>query len=100
MTSPSPTRAAPARRRPASTKASAPEPIDDLRREAWEPMMRLLMAERLRWASFWQGFDLTPVQGMALMTLVRREPGPMSGLASALACDPSNITGIVDKLEA
>ena len=37
---------------------------------------------------------------MALSTLKPGEPMPMSALADALHCDNSNVTGIVDRLEA
>src|SRR4051812_42983319 len=39
-------------------------------------------------------------QSMALMRLDPDEPLPMSALASALQCDNSNVTGIVDRMEA
>jgi DNA-binding MarR family transcriptional regulator len=41
---------------------------------------------------------LTPVQAKALAVLVRT-PVPMRGLADALVCDASNVTGLVDRLE-
>ena len=40
------------------------------------------------------------MQSMALMQLQPGEPMPMSALADALQCDNSNVTGIVDRLEA
>ncbi len=43
-------------------------------------------------------FDLTPPQARALMEL--EQPCPMGSLADRLHCDPSNITGIADRLEA
>src|SRR4051794_8455284 len=39
-------------------------------------------------------------QSMALMPLEPDEALPMSALAGAMQCDNSNITGIVDRLEA
>jgi DNA-binding MarR family transcriptional regulator len=42
--------------------------------------------------------NLTASQGRAL-TVLRRGPAAMRGLASTLTCDASNITGIVDRLE-
>jgi DNA-binding MarR family transcriptional regulator len=41
--------------------------------------------------------DLPPAQAQALMNL--RSPAPMRELAETLACDASNVTGIVDGLE-
>jgi DNA-binding MarR family transcriptional regulator len=43
---------------------------------------------------------LAPMQSMSLMQLQPGEPMPMSALATALMCDNSNVTGIVDRLEA
>ncbi|WP_119727231.1 MarR family winged helix-turn-helix transcriptional regulator [Thermomonospora amylolytica] len=41
--------------------------------------------------------DLPPAQALALINL--RSPAPMRDLAELLACDASNVTGIVDGLE-
>jgi MarR family transcriptional regulator, organic hydroperoxide resistance regulator len=43
------------------------------------------------------GFDLSPPQALALLSL--DEPRPMGDLAQRLRCDASNVTGIVDRLE-
>ena len=45
-------------------------------------------------------FGLTPPQLFALKTLDPDEPVPMRALATALACDSSNVTGLVDGLAA
>ncbi|WP_040773639.1 MarR family winged helix-turn-helix transcriptional regulator [Nocardia pneumoniae] len=42
--------------------------------------------------------NLTASQGKAL-TVLRRGPAAMRALAENLACDASNVTGIVDRLE-
>jgi DNA-binding MarR family transcriptional regulator len=42
-------------------------------------------------------FGLAPQQARALLSL--DEPAPMHALASDMACDASNITGIADRLE-
>ena len=56
-------------------------------------------------AAYYQDFaavaarhGLTSVQAKALAVLVRK-PVPMRGLAEALVCDASNVTGLVDRLE-
>jgi DNA-binding MarR family transcriptional regulator len=41
--------------------------------------------------------DLTPMQAKVVLQL--REPAPMRSLSDNFCCDPSNITGIVDRLE-
>ena len=55
--------------------------------------------KRRRWAILSE-MGLSPQQSMALSTLKPGEPMPMSSLADALHCDNSNVTGIVDRLEA
>jgi DNA-binding MarR family transcriptional regulator len=52
------------------------------------------------WIGTCYSLDLTPVQGLALRTLDPEAPLAMSALAETLACDASNVTGVVDKLEA
>ncbi len=45
-------------------------------------------------------FDLASTQAFALMELARSSPIPMRELARLLRCDPSNVTGVTDRLEA
>jgi DNA-binding MarR family transcriptional regulator len=45
-------------------------------------------------------FELSPQQMFAVKHLSSEAPMTMSDLASALGCDASNVTAIVDKLEA
>lgn len=74
---------------------------EDPGREAWGLMLELFMAHhRPRLITVAAELDLTAMQMLALKKL---EPGravPMSTLADSLACDASNVTGIVDRLEA
>ena len=68
--------------------------------EAWAILRQLLGAERRRFVLAAAEFDLHPAQAGALLQM---EPGgakPMHELATMLACDNSNVTGIVDRLEA
>ncbi|HSY41514.1 MAG TPA: MarR family transcriptional regulator [Polyangia bacterium] len=65
--------------------------------DAWATVISLCFSVRDWWSALCEELDLTPAQGMALKSLDR--PLPMSTLADALACDASNVTGIVDKLE-
>lgn len=65
--------------------------------DSWTTVISLCFSVRDWWSALCQELDLTPSQGMALKSLDC--PLPMSTLADALACDASNITGIVDKLE-
>jgi DNA-binding MarR family transcriptional regulator len=69
-------------------------------REAWRLFWRIFMEDkRRRWAIL-SDIGIHPQQAMAIGSLRPGEPMPMSALAEALHCDNSNITGIVDRLEA
>src|SRR5918998_6047577 len=69
--------------------------------EAWKLLLALLLARRPpRIPAVAQEFDLSP---MGVHTMRMLEPGdelPMSVLAENVGCDASNITGIVDRMEA
>lgn len=67
---------------------------------AWELLLELLLAQRSRLPRVAAEFGLSPVQAHALRLLEPGRPTPMGALAQALACDSSNVTGIVDRLEA
>src|SRR5258708_5271117 len=43
---------------------------------------------------------LSPIQAKTLLHMDVRRPSTMSEVAQTAACEPSNLTGIVDKLEA
>jgi MarR family transcriptional regulator, organic hydroperoxide resistance regulator len=69
-------------------------------REAWQLFWRIFMEDkRRRWAILSE-LGISPQQSMALSTLKPGEAMPMSALADAMHADNSNITGIVDRLEA
>lgn len=78
---------------PAAGRPAAP---DDL----WLLLTEFALSLRGWWISTCSSLDLTPVQGLALRTLDPEAPLAMSALAETLACDASNVTGVVDKLEA
>ena len=88
----------------ASTKgrrAERPEESpEDVAREAWRLLMGVMLTNRARFFRAIADFDLSPMQGHALRVLQPGEAVPMSTLADALVCDASNVTGIVDRLEA
>jgi DNA-binding MarR family transcriptional regulator len=68
--------------------------------EAWALIWRLVHANKPRMVRVAQDLALAPMQLHALRLI---EPGselPMGALAQSLFCDPSNVTGIVDRLEA
>jgi len=68
--------------------------------EAWAVLRRLLMAERRRFLAAASEFDLHPAQAGALLQMEPEAAMPMHELATMLACDNSNVTGLVDRLEA
>lgn len=69
--------------------------------EAWSLFLGILFDERPpRVPAVAAEFDVSP---MGLKMLQRLEPGaslPMSAVADMLYCDASNVTGMVDRLEA
>jgi DNA-binding MarR family transcriptional regulator len=69
---------------------------DDL----WPLLTEFALSMRGWWISTCYSLDLTPAQGMALRSLDPEAPLAMSALADTLACDASNVTGVVDKMEA
>ncbi|MBA3264259.1 MAG: MarR family transcriptional regulator [Thermoleophilaceae bacterium] len=73
---------------------------NDPAREAWELLWEVMQANKPRFMALAQELGLSAVQLHALRMI---EPGvevPMSSLAGKLFCDNSNVTGIVDRLEA
>jgi DNA-binding MarR family transcriptional regulator len=71
---------------------------DDAAREAWTIIHELWMGNRPRLREAAAEFELGPRQGH-LLRLLADGPAPMRRLACKLHCDPSNVTGISDRLE-
>ena len=66
--------------------------------EAWALLARVMFMEgKPRFPTIAAEFDLSPPQAIVMRLL--SEPRPMGDLATAMHCDNSNITGIVDRLE-
>ncbi|HEY6777994.1 MAG TPA: MarR family transcriptional regulator [Thermoleophilaceae bacterium] len=75
-------------------------PTKDPAQEAWGLLWRIMQANKPRFMALAHELGLAPMQLHALRLI---EPGaelPMSSLAGKLFCDASNVTGIVDRLEA
>jgi DNA-binding MarR family transcriptional regulator len=68
--------------------------------EAWTLLRELAMAQRGVVMDIAAELGLSPPQLFALRALKDGEPVPMSDLAEVLRCDASNVTGLVDRLEA
>jgi DNA-binding MarR family transcriptional regulator len=62
-------------------------------------LTRLLLERRVQLPALAAEFDLSPVQCHVLHLLEPGQPVPMGRLAETLACDASNVTGLVDRLE-
>jgi DNA-binding MarR family transcriptional regulator len=69
--------------------------------EAWSLIQDLIFnVQRPRWLALGAEFELTPPQLLTLRRLDPDVPMRMSEVARWLACDASNVTGIIDRLEA
>jgi DNA-binding MarR family transcriptional regulator len=66
---------------------------------AWELLMRFVLVNRTRLPAVAADLDLSPVQIQVLHVLAPDRPLPMGELARTLACDRSNVTGLIDRLE-
>ena len=66
---------------------------------AWQLLLRLFFAQKVRTGSR-AGRDLSPAQCHVLQLLEPGEQVPMGRLARTLSCDASNVTGLIDRLEA
>jgi DNA-binding MarR family transcriptional regulator len=68
-------------------------------RRAWQLLVRFFFAQREHLPPVGEEFDLSPVQCHVLHLIEPAQPLPMGRLAETLGCDPSNVTGLVDRLE-
>src|SRR5829696_3417834 len=73
---------------------------NDPAREAWELLWDIMQAHKPRFMALAQELGLSPVQLHALRMIEADNEVQMSSLAGKLFCDNSNVTGIVDRLEA
>jgi MarR family transcriptional regulator, organic hydroperoxide resistance regulator len=79
---------------------STPTRVDPAN-EAWSLALEILFTEKPpRVPAVASEFDLSPMALKLLYTLEPDAAKPMSALAETLFCDASNVTGIVDRLEA
>ena len=67
---------------------------------AWQLLVRFFFAQRERLPAAGDGLDLSPAQWHVLHLIEPEQPVPMGRLADTLGCDASNVTGLVDRLEA
>ena len=71
----------------------------DLERDIYKLLFQHFQAEHRNWSAACHEFGLTLSQAHLMRRLTPTTPVKMNGLADALDCDASNITGLVDKLE-
>lgn len=69
-------------------------------REPWPLLVRLFFAQRTTLPSVAAELELSPAQIHVLHVIEPEQPVAMGRLAEVLACHPSNVTGLVDRLEA
>jgi DNA-binding MarR family transcriptional regulator len=84
------------RSRIAARRRAAPAAAPDPSREAWALIVQFFKVAKQR---FLTEFNLTPAQTQLLLQLDPERPMPMIEVATALGCDASNVTGLVDRLE-
>jgi len=66
----------------------------------WRHFMDLFISQKAWMNESIAEFDITPQMAHALHVLPDKDSLTMTQLASELACDASNVTGVVDRLEA
>lgn len=74
-------------------------PAGELPRQAWTLLFELMHTHMRNFPALAAEFDLSPVQAHVLRQL-GEGPLAMSTLAAYLSCDASNVTGLVDRMEA
>ena len=67
--------------------------------EAWRLLVKFFFTQRADLPMLAAKFELSPAQCHVLHLIEPDRPIPMGRLAEALACDASNVTGLVDRLE-
>jgi DNA-binding MarR family transcriptional regulator len=67
--------------------------------DAWQLLTQLFFAHRANLPALAAELQLSPAQCHVLHLIEPGRPVPMGQLAETLACDASNVTGLVDRLE-
>jgi DNA-binding MarR family transcriptional regulator len=67
--------------------------------DAWQLLVQLFFAQRANLPPLAAELELSPAQCHVLHLIEPGRPVPMGQLAETLACDASNVTGLVDRLE-
>jgi DNA-binding MarR family transcriptional regulator len=67
--------------------------------EGWKLLLKFFFTQRVGLPGLAAEFELSAAQCQVLRLMEPGHPIPMSRLAETLACDRSNVTGLVDRLE-
>ena len=67
--------------------------------DAWQLLIQLFFDQRANLPPLAAELQLSPAQCHVLHLIEPGRPMPMGQLAATLACDASNVTGLVDRLE-
>jgi len=67
--------------------------------DAWQLLVRFFFTQRANLPPLAAELQLSPAQCHVLHLIEPDRPIPMGQLAETLACDASNVTGLVDRLE-
>jgi MarR family transcriptional regulator, organic hydroperoxide resistance regulator len=78
----------------ACVKRTSPDACD-----AWQLLVQLFFAQRANLPPLAAELQLSPAQCHLLHLIEPGRPVPMGRIAETLACDASNVTGLVDRLE-
>src|SRR5215218_11243415 len=68
--------------------------------DAWQLLMELFFTQRANLPPLAAELQLSPAQCHVLHLIEPGRPIPMGQLATTLSCDASNVTGLVNRLEA
>lgn len=86
--------------RPQAVRPASPPELPPQAAELSQVFFDLLLRHKTRFAEDVVALGLTPIQARALLCIAPEAPCTMSEVAQELGCGASNITGVVDKLEA
>lgn len=77
-----------------AVKSARPPALD-----AWQLLVQFFFTQRSQLPPLAAELDLSPAQCHLLHLIDPGQPIPMGQLAETLACDASNVTGLVNRLE-
>jgi DNA-binding MarR family transcriptional regulator len=74
-------------------------PVDEAGNAAWHRFLDVMLAHKEQFTAKLAKYDLNPPQAFLLRSLTPEAKVLMCHIASALSCDASNVTNLVDRLE-